>query len=111
MMDMFVRSKEYKKAIREYNERVFGNVLSPDEVIVVENEVSLVYSNDNHRSALRTLKVERRSDSSTLSPLLWREEPIESKYTFGWIDFKSIVLVFESTEEAVEIAKIRFDYQ
>lgn len=100
----FEKSTIYKKALKEYQEKVYGEILKPLHIIVIDNdEVNLFYNQTIVNDIFTQLKdIYNKShdwDDVTNFPIsLWYEEPWISEITFMWNKYKVISLWYDNCD-------------
>lgn len=97
-MSNFEKSEIYKKALAEYQEKVYWQILKPLHVIVIdEDEVYLFYPQSLVLEIFAILK-EKYKDRWDFTTNLGYQEPEIRNIKFMWVEYKTIYLWYDNCE-------------
>lgn len=90
----FEKSDIYQKAVKEYTEKIYWEILKPIHSIIVCNDiVYLFYPQDRVDDIFKLIKKCFSSESNTIE--LWYEKPTLEKIIFMWVTYKVIHLWYD----------------
>lgn len=104
METTFQKSEIYKKALAEYQEKIYWAILKPIHVIVVDNdEVYLFYNQTivqdifNKLTEIYNIQHEWEEESDFPESLGYEEPNLET-ITFMWVQYKAIKLWYDNCD-------------
>lgn len=108
----FEKTDIYKRALKEYQQTIYWEIIKPlHSIILDEDEVYLLYNQITVLDILVKLKEiynKEKTDENTDFPInLWYGEPEIIEITFMWNKYKAIYLWFDHCDVPIQFkAKI-----
>lgn len=101
MTTAFEKTDIYKKALKEYQDKIYGEILKPiHSIIENEDEVYLLYNQaiiSDVYIQVKDIYIKYKNDETTDFPIfLWCEEPRLQEIVFMWSKYKSIFLWYDN---------------
>lgn len=102
-MTTFEQTDIYKKALKEYQDKIYWEILKPlHSIIQNEDEVYLFYNQliiKDIYIKLKDIYNKEREDEQTDFPIsLWYQEPELKDVTFMWNKYKAISLWYDNCD-------------
>lgn len=95
---MFEKSEIYKKALSEYQEKVYWEILKPLHVIIVDNDQVYLFYNQAHVLEIFAILKEKYDDRWDFPISLWYENPKIRTIKFMWTEYKVIQLWYDNCD-------------
>ncbi len=108
MINNFEQSIIYKNALKEYQDKIYWEILKPKHIIVIDRDtVYLFYNPTIIKDIYEQLIVIYNNEDANFPIHLWYEPPELKEIIFMWNKYKAIQLWYDKCDLPIEFeAKI-----